>query len=192
MKRAPLWVFVAAVGIQIAALWLCVWAMERLSDVNTDDGDRRPEGAPPPAPPAPERPAPPPSAQPPSRAYESRSEPRILTRPPGQAHLDERVPAFIAEAADGTTQIVRSDAGGRPLAFGFYPDGHIRFVDVDGGRYAGKAESARARMREVDGSRAFTVQIGVAPDGRLQATFTGGLHDLETLPLEPLVGWNVA
>ena len=54
------------------------------------------------------------------------------------------------------------------------------------------AESARARMREIDGTRAFTVQIGVAADGRLQATFTGGPHDTETVALEPLVGWNAA
>ena len=65
-------------------------------------------------------------------------------------------------------------------------------MDADGGRYAGKADSARARMREVEGTRAFTVQIGVAADGRLQATFTGGLHDAETLGLEPLVGRSVA
>ena len=68
----------------------------------------------------------------------------------------------------------------------------MRFVDADGGRYAGKVESARARMREVDGTRAFTVQIGVAADQRLQATFTGGAHDAETIALEPLVGWSVA
>ena len=75
---------------------------------------------------------------------------------------------------------------------GFYADGTIRFADVDGGRYAGKAESARARLREVDGMRAFTVQIGVGEDGGLQATFTGGIHDGETLALVPLVGWSVA
>ena len=40
--------------------------------------------------------------------------------------------------------------------------------------------------------RAFTVQIGVGEDRRLQATFTGGLHDAETIALEPLVGWSVA
>jgi len=52
--------------------------------------------------------------------------------------------------------------------------------------------SGRARMREVDGTRAFTVQIGVAADQRLEATFTGGAHDAETIALEPLVGWSVA
>ena len=100
------------------------------------------------------------------------------------------IPRFITELADATAQLVRGAADGGSLAFGFYPDGNIRFVDVDGGRYAGKAESARARLREVDGMRAFTVQIGVAADGRLQATFTGGTHDAETIALEPLVGWS--
>jgi hypothetical protein len=47
-------------------------------------------------------------------------------------------------------------------------------------------------MREVDGTRAFTVQIAVDGQQQLQAVFTGGLHDAETLPLEPLVGWSVA
>jgi hypothetical protein len=104
----------------------------------------------------------------------------------------EALPAFITEPADATTQIVCGAVNGGSLAFGFYPDGNIRLVDVDGGRYAGKADSARARMREVDGMRAFTVQIGVAADQRLQATFTGGSHDAETIALEPLVGWSVA
>jgi hypothetical protein len=100
--------------------------------------------------------------------------------------------AFLTEEADASSQVLRGEASGRTVAFGFYADGNIRFVDVDGGRYAGKADSARARMREVEGTRAFTVQIGVAADGSLQATFTGGLHDAETLGLEPLVGRSVA
>ncbi|MBV9440348.1 MAG: hypothetical protein JOZ24_10190 [Candidatus Eremiobacteraeota bacterium] len=101
------------------------------------------------------------------------------------------VPRFIAERADGTTQIVRALSDGRPVMFGFYPDGDIRFVDVDGGRYAGKAESARARLREVDGTRAFTMQVGVSSEGGLQAAFTGGLHDSQVLALEPLA-WSAA
>ncbi|HZX67530.1 MAG TPA: hypothetical protein VFE70_01545, partial [Candidatus Elarobacter sp.] len=91
-----------------------------------------------------------------------------------------------------TTQLARGAIDGGEFTFGFYPDGDIRFVDDDGGRYLGQAESARARMREVDGTRSFTVQIGVAVDGRLQATFTGGAHDTQTAPLEPVVGWSVA
>jgi hypothetical protein len=102
------------------------------------------------------------------------------------------VPAFIVEAADEATQIVGGRAGDGSFAFGFYADADMRFVDADGGRYAGKVENARARMREVDGTRAFTVQIGVAADKRLQATFTGGAHDAETIALEALVGWSVA
>ena len=113
-------------------------------------------------------------------------------RPPEPPVGPDTVPHFITDAADETTQIVRGRSDLGRFAFGFYPDGNIRFVDFDGGRYAGKAESARARMRELDGMRAFTVQIGVAADGRLQATFTGGPHDTETIPLEPLVGWSVA
>jgi hypothetical protein len=102
------------------------------------------------------------------------------------------LPRFIVEIADESAQLVRGTIDGGTFAFGFYPDGNIRFVDVDGGRYVGQAESARARMREVDGTRSFTVQIGVAVDGRLQATFTGGAHDTLTVPLEPVVGWSVA
>jgi hypothetical protein len=47
-------------------------------------------------------------------------------------------------------------------------------------------------MREVAGTRAFTVQIGVGADGGLQATFTGGIHDAATLTLVPLLAWSVA
>jgi hypothetical protein len=112
-------------------------------------------------------------------------------RPP-EAAGPVPVPAFVVEPADEATQIVGAPVGDGRVAFGFYADGNMRFVDADGGRYAGKVENARARMREVDGMRAFTVQIGVAPDQRLQASFTGGAHDAETIALEPLVGWSVA
>lgn len=113
-------------------------------------------------------------------------------RPPEPPPDPDTIPHFVADAADATSQIVRGRTVAGKFAFGFYSDGNIRFVDVDGGLYAGKAESARARMREVDGMRAFTVQIGVAPDQRLQATFTGGPHDGESIPLEPLAGWSAA
>jgi hypothetical protein len=113
-------------------------------------------------------------------------------RPPAPPPDPNALPRFITEFADATSQVVGGKVGDRRFAFGFYPDGIIRFVDVDGGRYAGKAESARARMREIDGMRAFTVQIGQGEDRRLQATFTGGNHDGETIALEPLVGWTVA
>jgi hypothetical protein len=191
MRRTPPWVFVAAAGIELAVLLLCAWAMEQ----------GRYAGAQEPAPlgPAPEAEAlPAPDADPP-RVVQA-----VAPLPPGpmfgppparppEADGSAPVPSFIVECAEPTTQIVGGSAGdfGR-LAFGFYADGNMRFVDVDGGRYTGKVESARARMREVDGSRAFTVQIGVAADKRLQATFTGGGHDAETIALEPLVGWSAA
>ena len=52
-----------------------------------------------------------------------------------------------------------ADAGDREIVFGIFSDGNIRCVDVDNGCYAGRAEGTRARMREVAGSRAFTVQL---------------------------------
>jgi hypothetical protein len=165
MRRTPPWVFVAAAGIELAVMLLCVWGMEQSRHVAAE---------------APARPLPPgPAFGPPPE------------RPP-EAPDVAVVPAFVVEPADATSQIVGGRAGEGRLAFGFYADGNMRFVDVDCGRYAGKVEGARARMREVDGTRAFTVQIGVAADQRLQATFTGGAHDAETIALEPLVGWSVA
>jgi outer membrane biosynthesis protein TonB len=235
MKRTPLWVFVAAVAVQVAALCLCVFAMEHWSRVaETPEADAEPEPAEeppvaprePPQPPAPvpqtaepltharepvaAKPAedvrgrpqfgPPPERvaepEPPAPAPREPFRPRFAPLEADRAtHVPATnggIPSYITEAADGATQLVTGTVGDRPVTFGFYPDGNIRYVDVDGGRYAGKAESARARMREIDGTRAFTVQIGVAADGHLQATFTGGLHDAATFPLEPLVGWSVA
>ncbi|MEO7039907.1 MAG: hypothetical protein ABI186_07770, partial [Candidatus Elarobacter sp.] len=120
--------------------------------------------------------------------------PRPVFGPPphGIEPFQPEIPPFITEVADGTTQLVIGRVGDRSVHFGFYPDGNIRFVDVDNARYTGKAESARARMLEVGGDRSFTVQIGVDVAGRLQATFTGGLHRAATFPLEPLVGWSAA
>ena len=100
--------------------------------------------------------------------------------------------AFIRGSAEPTTQVLQAELDGESVTFAFYPDGNMRFVDTDGGRYEGRSESARARMREVDGTRAFTVQIGVASDGRLTATFTGGLHDAATIRLERVVDGSVA
>jgi len=271
MKRTPPWVFVAAAGLVLAALSLCVWAME--SSVEAEEAAAEPP--PPPAEPAasgvealaPPRDAAAPSPAPaparerePAAASAPESEPQREAAPregaPAQpetpqsqtptngaavaepavvrAARTERVeaesarerpapavvrvhypspggpmfgvppvrprdlpetrplPAFVTELADAATQIVRGNAGDGTFAFGFYADGNIRFADVDGGRYTGMAESARARMREVDGTRAFTVQIGVAADGHLQATFTGGPHDGQTISLEPMLGWSAA
>jgi len=272
MKRTPPWVFVAAAGVVLAGLSLCVWAMER--SVEAEEGAAEPPPPPPPekgtapvealAPPRDEAftPQPPPLREPapaasPDAAESSEApapepeEPERFEPPPGPAIVraerfefapafdrgarprfdappdepreprpapavvrvqststsspmfgappvrprerpDRPLPTFITELADATTQIVRGAADDGTFAFGFYADGNIRFADVDGGRYAGMAESARARMREIDGMRAFTVQIGVATDGRLQATFTGGPHDGRTIALEPLLGWSAA
>jgi hypothetical protein len=243
MKRTPVWVYLAAVGVQLAALELCLWAMELalgMRDVWPPKGlafepADAPEAAapqapvasvpppvvadviftpkpPPPAAPPPDVPpapraappaVPPPPAPPPPFTPARQPEPAAapvgpqgprLGAPPPRPALEPNgaLPRFIAEIADDATQLVRGTIDGGTFAFGFYPDGNIRFVDVDGGRYVGQAESARARMREVDGTRSFTVQIGVAADGRLQATFTGGAHDTATAPLEPFVGWSVA
>jgi hypothetical protein len=224
MRRTPAWVFVAAAGIELAVLLLCVWGMEqsRLADaeeaVPPPEPEPQREALPPPAPltaldetligaaaptPFPElelpgepevTPAPAQAAAPPPQATEPLRP--MFGPPPERPPQTERetavVPAFVVEPADATTQILGAPAGEGRLAFGFYTGGSMRFADADGGRYAGMAESGRARMREVGGTRAFTVQIGVAADQRLQATFTGGAHDAETIALEPLVGWSVA
>ncbi|HTD32883.1 MAG TPA: hypothetical protein VK665_04420 [Candidatus Elarobacter sp.] len=304
MKRTPPWVFVAAVGVQLAALALCLWAMERDAEAVAEAvAEEEPPAPPPPPPPQQPEPAvhrdalaaarpvaaadaafvrepqrepeavrpvqPPEPAEPPEpretaeasersrvtvRAVdashrweppryepppwpepEPRAEPQPRWEPPPYdepqraempraeaphpqpqprpavvrvpppspvfgppperpraAEGAELLPRFITDPADEVTQIVWGVAGDGRLAFGFYGDGSIRFVDTDGGLYEGKADSARARMREIDGMRAFTVQIGVAEDRRLLASFTGGPHDAESIPLEPAVGWSVA
>ncbi|MBV8579379.1 MAG: hypothetical protein JOZ86_01990 [Candidatus Eremiobacteraeota bacterium] len=187
MKRTPPWVIVASVGLQLATLGLCLWVMDR----DRARGQRVLEPPKPPEPPR-EVPAhapaseavspPPPAATPMFGPPPERPEP--IEAPP--------VPRFITEVADPTSQLTRGHADAGAVFFGFYLDGNIRCVDVDGGTYSGKAESARARMREIGGLRAFTVQIGVGAGKQLRATFTGGPHDAETIGLEPLVGWSVA
>ena len=153
------------------------------------DAVREPEPAVRPAPPPP---APPPPAPP---APEAREGPRFGP-PPSRAlqlsALADAPPPYITEIGDATTQIMRATVGERFVTFGLYADGNIRFVDVDGGRYSGRGDAGRARMRETDGTRAFTVQFGVTENGELRAGFTGGLHEGETLALSPLVGGSVA
>jgi hypothetical protein len=185
MKRTPSWVWIVAVGCPLVALVL--WFALRRMSIPARARPARPDApAEPEAPAAQEPPAVPLFGPPPPRRPEA---PAAPAQP--AAGAPDPIPGFIAESADAMAQIVRG-AGANPFVIGFYADGTIRFVDPDGGCYAGKAESARARMREVGGTRAFTVQIGVGADGGLQATFTGGMHDAETLALVPLVGWSVA
>jgi hypothetical protein len=276
MRRTPLWVFVAAVGVQLAALGLCLWVMERgrrLEIGTEDEGTSALPPAPPlsqldrffargratppsqrePEPVAAREPEPVPALEPEAapepqaeivlpvqavepprlgaqqgvieaedvheaprpraglpdpkpypaprrvviRAVQPPATPAPLfgpppDRPPEPPPDANAVPRYITEPADAATQVMRGRAAEGQFAFGFYSDGNIRFVDADGGRYGGTLDSARARMREDGGTRAFTVQIGVAADGRLQAIFTGGPHDAHTFPLEPLAGWSAA
>lgn len=179
MKRTPPLLALLAVAVQLAGLGLCVWVMSWHA-AKDDDEDRESAPPPDPAPPAAATPA---AATP---AVVPVPGPQLVAPPPGD------MPLYILELAERTTQIVRGHAGGRWLTFGFYADGNIRMVDVDGGRYEGRAVSARAEMKEAGGTRSFQLQIGVGPDGRLQATFLGGSHDAETLLLEPIAERPVA
>lgn len=227
MKRTSPWVYVAGAAVQLAALGLCVWAMERwletgaapeaegvapapsggapLFDVAADVAAAPPPPAPKPppvrqhstvpppaAPEAAYAPAPPPVPAPPARVPEpvrAEARPAPLFGPP-PAYTERpasAVPPFVFEGGDEGTQVLRGRVGEGSLVIGIAPDGNIRCVDVDGARYSGQSESARARLREVDGSRAFTVQLGIDAAGALHASFTGGGHDGETIALSPLV-----
>ncbi|GAC1408963.1 MAG: hypothetical protein NVSMB64_17640 [Candidatus Velthaea sp.] len=114
--------------------------------------------------------------------------PNLVAPPPPSGST----PAYILELAERTTQIVRGFADGGWLTFGFYADGNIRMVDGEGARFEGRAVSARADMKEAGGSRSFSLQIGVASDGRLQAVFAGGSYDGQTLVLEQIIERPVA
>jgi hypothetical protein len=63
----------------------------------------------------------------------------------------------------------------------------MRFVDVDGSCYEGRAENGRTRLREVGGMRAITVRLAAVEGGRREAVFAGGQHDDATIVLEPRV-----
>jgi hypothetical protein len=184
MKRTPPWVFVAAAMVQLAGLGLCVWAMERwVRDAEEEQG----RAALAPAPPAPAAGL----LFPPSAAPQAVQASSTRSAPSPAAANGSRVPAFIAEDADGRTQLLRGEIAGRSLIFAFYANGKIKVVDVDGSCYHGTTESARARMREVGGTRAFTVRLDDAGEGRLRASFTGGAHDNATIGLDEYVGRNI-
>ena len=114
------------------------------------------------------------------------------TRPPQFVAPPGAIPGYLLESAERTTQLVRGFTRGEWIVFGFYPDGIIRLVDLDGGRYEGHANAASAKMCEAGGSRSFALAIGVAADGRLQATFSGGIHDGQTIVLETIAEKPVA
>lgn len=231
MKRTSPWIYVAGAAVQLAALGLCIWAMERwlgsdaaaegapaeagpapgppappplggasLFDVAADVAPAPQSSPPPPPPAAPPPPVPqaayvpqsPSAPQPPPAPVEPvRPEPRpapLFGPPPARAERPTAaVPPFVFEGGDEGTQVLRGLVGEGSLVIGIAADGNIRCVDVDGARYSGQSESARARLREVDGSRAFTVQLGIDGAGALHASFTGGGHDGETIALSPLV-----
>jgi hypothetical protein len=168
MKRTPAWVFVAAAMVQFAGLGLCVWAMERHVR-DADDGTTRPVLAPP---------APDPLVNETASAAPLPPQPRQLAE----------VPPFLAQAVDASTMFLQGTSSGRSVLFACYPDGKMRFVDIDGSCYEGTSEGSRARMREVGGTRAFTVRIAALDARRHEATFTGGQHDDATIALEERVG----
>jgi len=153
-----------------------------------------PAAPPDPAPPVAEPPPPAAAAERPPAAPQTVPAPAapavaIPAAPPPAAAAGPRergIPRFITNFADEYTQIVAADTGDGELVFGIFADGNIRCVDVDNGCYAGKAEGPRARMREVAGSRAFTVALEPADDDSFSAIFVGGLHDTQHLMLEPL------
>ena len=120
---------------------------------------------------------------------ESIPRPRAALGPAPAAPLP--LPAFVGDGADGERRILSGEIGGRSLIFAFYSGGKIKFVDVDGSRYQGTAETARARMREVGGTRAFTVRLDADGEGRLLASFTGGAHDDATIGLDERVGRSI-
>lgn len=169
MKRTSPWVFVAGAMVQLAGLGLCVWAMERwVRDADDDAGlTQRPALAPAPPVPAP-------------------AAARIAANTPLEPAVD--APRFVPPPA---AQVFSGNIGGRSLTFTLCRDGKVTFVDVDGSRYTGTTESARVRMREVGGMRAFTVRLETVGAGRLQATFTGGAHDNATIALDEHVARSI-
>jgi hypothetical protein len=170
MKRTSPQLALLWIAIQLGALALCAWAMgQHAPEVTGDD-----------APAAPPPPAPPPRAPLPEG-------PLLVAPPPSANHM----PAYIMVIADRSTQLARGNVDGEWISFGFYPDGNIRMVDVDGSRYEGRAVSARAEMREAGGTRTFGLLVGVGLDGHLQATFIGGIHDSETVVLETVIERSV-
>jgi len=193
MKRAPAWLALSGVGVVLTALCLCDWIMGWWTKLPAESVSvAKPKPSQPPGPPSPPMPAastplpvfttPPAPVAPPSPVAAGPA----FVAPPGA------IPPFILEVAERTTQLVRGFTRGAWIVFGFYPDGSIRFVDLDGGTYEGNASSARAAMSEVGGSRSFALAIGVATDGRLQASFSGGIHDGQTIVLETIAEKPVA
>ncbi|GAC1583270.1 MAG: hypothetical protein NVS3B28_02350 [Candidatus Velthaea sp.] len=190
MKRTPPLLALLAVAVQFAGIGLCVWAMSwHAKPYDADEADP----VTPPEQPTAESPMPPGPAvhawtEPPLPPrmtvipMDLPAGPKLVAPPPASGAL----PPYILELAERTTQIVRGFVDGSWLTFGFYPDGNIRMVDVDGGHFEGRAVSARAHMKEAGGTRSFNLHIGVASDGRLQAKFGGGAHDGQTLVLEAI------
>jgi hypothetical protein len=110
-----------------------------------------------------------------------------IAPPPGPRFVAppaSELSTYLLEVAERTTQFNRAFTKAGWVTMAFYPDGAIRLADTDGGRYQGRSENALAAMKQQQGSRTFDLRIGVSPDGRMQTTFAGGLHDGETVVLE--------
>ena len=178
MNRAPTWLPLSGIGVVLTALCLCDWIMGWKANLPDE-----PVSAAVPEAPQPIFEAPPAPAMPPRSV--AAGVPAFVA-PPGA------IPPFILEVAERTTQLARGFTRGAWIVFGLYPDGLIRFVDLDGGTYEGNSSSARATMSEIGGSRSFALAIGVAADGRLQASFSGGIHDGQTIVLETVAENPVA
>lgn len=165
MARAPGWIRLAGIGLELTALaYIGYVVMDR-------EGKRPRLGHPQPVPgeveaiPADDTDAPADDAG----ARESGMEPM----------------EFLKESADEDARFYRAlDETGEVLA-GFYADGRVRLADTRH-RLAGMLQSGCADMLEIDNNQWSQLFVRTTPTGRMQLEIRGGPYDARVLTCETL------
>lgn len=92
---------------------------------------------------------------------------------------------FLRESADEDARFYRAlDETGEVLA-GFYADGRVRLADTQH-RLAGMLQSGQADMLEIDDKQWSKLFVRTTPTGRMQLELRGGPYDARVLTCETL------
>lgn len=157
MRRAPGWIVLAGIALELTALALAVRIL-----------------------PAPRRRI----ARSGSAGVLAESAPHAFT-PPTAPGGDDAL-TFVSEGAGEQTRRYRAADADVQLFVGFYGDGRVRVADALGNRYAGALESGRAELLDLKTHERSELLVRVTPTGRMQLELRGGPHDGRVLNCETI------
>ena len=94
--------------------------------------------------------------------------------------------AFIREPADAGARYYRASAGSTEILAATYGDGRIRLADAQNRHFAGLLQGNRADVLQLDDNTWSEVFVRVTPTGRMQLEMRGGPYDARVFTCDSL------